>query len=292
MDLSLASLSSFSSALNKILPLFLQEDGIDVNDFYWKSLPTKEVSAVINFKTPGTVIAGLPFFFAVLSHLEGREIYSDSLRDGQQLSALTSSAPFVLSLRTALTGERLALNLLQRGSAVATVTRRFVDLVARASKLPPIAIMETRKTTPGLRFLEKYAVRVGGGYNHRFTQTDVFMIKDNHKNCLGGLSGAWKFFKEMQSFYTPIVVEIHSLEELQEAIRLNVKHVMLDNFHPKDLLAAVQIKPSSMTFEISGGITFDNIKDYLVPGVDAISVGALTNNWASVDISFKYHLVH
>ncbi|MBF0313974.1 MAG: carboxylating nicotinate-nucleotide diphosphorylase [Oligoflexia bacterium] len=271
--------------LTTLLPQLLLEDGINVNDYYWKSLPTHKVKAEIKFKTPGTVVAGLPYFFETLSFLEGTAVGNAfAAHEGKILAAPSEEITFELSFRSALTGERLALNMLQRACSIATITKKFVDKAKREE----VAILETRKTTPGLRFLEKYAVRVGGGHNHRFTQTDAFMIKDNHKTCLGGLAGAWNFFKKMQSFYTPIIVEIHSLEELKHAITLGIHHIMLDNFTPQMLTEALQAKPQGMTYELSGGINLSNIDSYIVKGVDAISIGALTYDVPSVDISLKY----
>jgi nicotinate-nucleotide pyrophosphorylase (carboxylating) len=115
------------------------------------------------------------------------------------------------------------------------------------------------------------------------------MIKDNHKNFFGGVKEAIDFFRNVNSFYTPLVLEIHSIRELKEAINLNVLHVMLDNFDPEQILEAVKIKPEGMTFEVSGGISLNNLNDYLIDGVDAISSGSLTYNAKQVDISLKYH---
>jgi len=151
-----------------------------------------------------------------------------------------------------------------------------------------IKILDTRKTTPGLRFLEKYAVRVGGGFNHRMGQTDTWMIKDNHKSFFGGLKGALEFFGKMGSFYNSVVVEIHNTSELEEAISHGVKHVMLDNFTPEQVSEAISLKRDSMTFEVSGGINLDNIKNYLISGVDGISIGKITYDAPSVDISLKF----
>lgn len=296
------------------MPYFFQEDGLEVNDYYWQKLPTKEVSGEIRFKTPQMVIAGLPYFFAVFSYLEQKEIgpkaelllewegkylggesidgnygidriYNTTSTTTTNLSTqATTKLSFKLPFRAALTGERLALNLLSRASSIATQTAKFVEMASPYD----IAILETRKTTPGLRFLEKYAVRVGGGHNHRFTQTDAFMIKDNHKTFFGGLKAAYSFFKQMQSFYTPIIVEIHSLTELKEAISMGIDHVMLDNFSPEQIKEALTIKKHGMTIELSGGINQNNLSSYLLKGVDAISVGALTYEVPAVDISFKY----
>jgi nicotinate-nucleotide pyrophosphorylase (carboxylating) len=131
-------------------------------------------------------------------------------------------------------------------------------------------------------------VRVGGGYNHRLGQTDLWMIKDNHKSCLGGLKGAFEFFQSQGTFYNNIIAEIHDLYELNEAISLEIKHVMLDNFSPDQIREAVKLKAAGMTYEVSGGICLETLKNYLIPGVDALSVGSLTYSAPRVDISLKY----
>ena len=135
--------------------------------------------------------------------------------------------------------------------------------------------------------LEKYAVRVGGAHNHRFSQADAWMIKDNHKTFFGGLEPAWKYFQSMQTFYQNIIVEIHSLDELKQAFDLGVKHVMLDNFSVADLKAAVEMKIAGVTYEVSGGVKLDNINDFLIDGIDAISIGALTHSSPHIDLSMK-----
>lgn len=199
------------------------------------------------------------------------------VRKGEELS-------FGLPFNIVLTGERIALNLLQRASAIATYTNMY----AEKAKSKNIKILDTRKTTPGHRALEKYAVFTGGGYNHRFGQADCFMIKDNHKSFFGGLKGALDFFEQMHCFYKPIIVEIHDLDELAEAAALNVRHVMLDNFTPSQIREAVKTKKDGQTFEVSGGIRLETLDEYLIDGVDAISVGALTYDAPHVDISLKY----
>ena len=148
--------------------------------------------------------------------------------------------------------------------------------------------MDTRKTTPGLRTLEKYAVRVGGGVNHRFSQTDLWMIKDNHKSFFGGVEGAVNFFKNSGSFYRPIELEVHNLDELNEGREFGIKHFMLDNFSPKLVSEAIDTKLEGETFEVSGGVTLESLSNYLIDGVDTISVGKITYGATPVDISLKY----
>jgi nicotinate-nucleotide pyrophosphorylase (carboxylating) len=273
MDLLLNSLKSE-------MEVFFKEDALFENAFYQQQLPNEIVNCSLKIKSD-MVLSGLPYFVSAFNFL-GAELSMNDFREfeGKFFKAgevITFTLPFSL----ALSGERVALNLLQRASSISTLTSKFVK------KSQDIKILDTRKTTPGLRTLEKYAVRIGGGYNHRFSQSDSWMIKDNHKNYFGGLRGAYHFFQSMQTFYRPIVVEIHSLSELEEAISLGIKHVMLDNFKLADILQAVKIKSPEMTIEISGGVNLENIESFLIKGIDAISIGALTHSAPHVDLSMK-----
>jgi nicotinate-nucleotide pyrophosphorylase (carboxylating) len=261
---------------------FYAEDDLQGNAFYLEKLPTEIVSCSLKIKSE-LLLAGLPYFVGAFNYL-GAELAIEDFQkyEGRHFSAgeaIELSLPFAV----ALTAERVALNLLQRASAVATFTNHFVKKAA----LKNIKILDTRKTTPGMRTLEKYAVRIGGGFNHRFTQSDVWMIKDNHKKYFGGLKQAWAFFQDMQTCYQPIVVEIHSLNEFQEALSLGARHVMLDNFSADQILDAVKLKTKDMTIEISGGVNQMNLENYLINGVDAISIGALTHSAPHVDLSMK-----
>jgi nicotinate-nucleotide pyrophosphorylase (carboxylating) len=190
----------------------------------------------------------------------------------------------MIPFNIALSGERLALNLLQHASSIATWTDKHVQIANKKG----IKILDTRKTTPGLRTLEKYAVRVGGGFNHRFGQTETWMIKDNHKSSLGGLEGAWSFFINQGAFYNNIVVEIHSLEELRKAVSLGCMNLMLDNFKPQEIREALSLKKAGMTFEVSGGLHLSTLEDFLIEGVDALSLGSLTYSAPRVDLSLKF----
>ena len=263
---------------------WLLEDDLNRNFHYLRSLPTHPVELTLKFKSP-MIVAGTDYFGAVFSFLgsDVSEVLELERKEfsGTEAYTFKTKIPF----NVAVTGERLALNLLQHGSSIATWTREFVNLAGETK------ILDTRKTTPGLRSLEKYSVRVGGGFNHRLGQTDLWMIKDNHKSCLGGLKGAFNFFQSQGTFYNNIIAEIHDLSELKDAIALGIKHVMLDNFSGDQIREAVKLKNSGMTFEVSGGIRLDTVKNYLIPGIDALSVGSLTYGAPRVDISLKYRQV-
>lgn len=264
------------------LARYFEEDDLQGNAYYLNSLPQSPVECHLKIKSD-VLLSGLPYFVGAFNYLGADLNYDDfKMNEGKNFSK-GEVIRFTLPFSIALTGERVALNLLQRASAISTFTQKFV----KATEGSGIRILDTRKTTPGLRSLEKYAVRTGGAFNHRFSQADVWMIKDNHKTFFGGLKPAWDFFQNMQTHYQGIVVEIHSLDELKLAIDLGVKHVMLDNFSHDDIAKAVGMKTAGMTYEISGGVKLENVQNYLIKGIDAISIGALTHSAPHVDLSMK-----
>jgi nicotinate-nucleotide pyrophosphorylase (carboxylating) len=262
---------------------FFEEDDLQGNAYYLRELPETPVLCQLKIKSD-VLLSGLPYFVSTFNYLGAQLDYEDFKSHEGKFFKKGEVITFSLPFSIALTGERIALNLLQRASAVSTFTQKFVE----KATVHNIRILDTRKTTPGLRSLEKYAVRVAGGFNHRFSQADVWMIKDNHKSFFGGLKPAWEFFQKMQTHYQGIVVEIHSLEELKLAIELNVKHVMLDNFSRTDIVTAIELKKlTGITIEISGGVNLGNCDQYFLAGVDAISIGALTHSAPHVDLSMK-----
>ena len=272
-------------SLRKDIAQYFEEDDLSRNLFYLEKLPEDKVSCRLHLKSD-MVLSGLPWFLGVFDYLEEKNFAAGSLEkyEGRSFSKGEVLELGELPFSKALTGERIALNLLQRASNISTYTSSYVE----KAKKYGIKILDTRKTTPGLRSLEKYAVRMGGGFNHRLGQTDMWMIKDNHKSFFGGVQEAMDFFKSMGTFYTPIELEVHSLEEFQQAKDLGVRHVMLDNFDPKDIKSAIAQKEGDMTLEVSGGVTLENLESYLIEGLDAISVGSLTYAAPAVDISFKF----
>ena len=273
-------------ALRQMFKSFYQEDDISRNFNYIQALPKDMVKCQLKFKDNMT-IAGLSYFFEAFNYLRPEALNYEEFLEFEKKTILKKDnfqLEFELPFNIVLSGERIALNLLQRASSIATYTKRFSDIASKKG----ITILDTRKTTPGHRALEKYAVQAGGGKNHRFGQVDCWMIKDNHKSFFGGLKNALEYFESINSFYTPVIVEIHSLEELRAGLELNIKHFMLDNFSPEKIMDAVKIKKSGITFEVSGGIGLDNLNDYLIDGVDAISSGSVTYNAPHVDISLKY----
>jgi nicotinate-nucleotide pyrophosphorylase (carboxylating) len=261
---------------------FFAEDDLQGNAFYLNQLPTDDVECILKIKSD-VRLSGLPYFVGAFNFLGANLDYNEFKKhEGKNFKkgdVITFKLPFAI----ALSGERVALNLLQQATRISTFTEKFVVLTqGKKTK-----ILDTRKTTPGLRKLEKYAVRMGGAHNHRFSQADAWMIKDNHKTFFGGLEPAWKYFQSMQTFYQNIVVEIHSLEELKTAFDLGVKHIMLDNFSVADLHKAIEIKKAGVTYEVSGGVKLETLNDFLLDGIDAISTGALTHSAPHIDLSMK-----
>ena len=191
------------------------------------------------------------------------------------------------STRTLLSGERVALNFLSYLSGVATQTRKYVDQI----KPYKVKILDTRKTTPLLRQLERYAVRIAGGDNHRFNLNDMVMIKDNHRVALQGQAMVKVIADLKNKTKTKIVVEVDTIDQLKEILQSKVDIVLLDNMTPKEIIQAVKMcnrSKSHILLEASGGITLKNIKKYATTGIDRISVGALTHSRTALDISMEF----
>jgi nicotinate-nucleotide pyrophosphorylase (carboxylating) len=234
------------------------------------------------------VLAGIELFievFRLLNPTTTAEIFSF---DGEELTPGKIPARVIASARALLTGERVALNLLQRLSGVATLTRRFV----RAIEGTGAEILDTRKTTPGLRALEKYAVLVGGGKSHRKDLGEAVLIKENHIRLAGGVSAALNAAQAAKGRARWIEIEVTSLDELRAALTHNPDVILLDNMSPPLVRQAVgevrkHATPNKIRTEASGGITLDNVREFAEAGVDWISAGALTHSAPAVDISFE-----
>ena len=268
---------------------FLEED-IGSGDITtaWTVPAGKTASAWI-IAREACVVAGLPIADAVFAALDAGIVVEAQVDDGARVERATRLMRLAGPAAPILSGERLALNLLQRLSGVATATRRYVDAVAgtRAS------VSDTRKTTPGLRLFEKYAVRVGGGRNHRFGLYDAVLIKDNHLAAAGGVSAALEAVALHRAKDVVVQVEVDSLEQLREALDAGARAVLLDNMTPAETAIAVGVvrgRPDGdgIWVESSGGVTLANIRAYAEAGVDTISVGALTHSAPSVDIALDF----
>jgi nicotinate-nucleotide pyrophosphorylase (carboxylating) len=229
------------------------------------------------------VPAGLAVFERTFTLLCPDMRFETDCEDGELVEPEARIGTVAGPLWAILQGERTALNFMQRMSGIATLTRRYVDRV-RPYKA---RILDTRKTTPGHRWLEKYAVRVGGGVNHRFALFDGILIKDNHIRAAGSISKAVKLSRRGAAHLLRVEVEVEDLAGVEEALRAGTDIIMLDNMPPEDLRAAVRLVKGRALLEASGGIKLDTIEEVARTGVDFISVGALTHSARAVDLSLE-----
>jgi nicotinate-nucleotide pyrophosphorylase (carboxylating) len=235
------------------------------------------------------VLAGLPVARMVFAELDPSVETEVLVADGCAACAGARVLRLEGPAGPILSGERVALNLLQRLSGIATVTRRYVDALAGTGA----SVSDTRKTTPGLRVLEKYAVRMGGGRNHRVGLFDAVLIKDNHVAAAGGVEAALRAVAERRTGAVFVQIEVDSLEQLAEALDAGARAVLLDNMSPAltaRAVALVRERPAgeSIWIESSGGITLDNVREYAGAGVNTISVGALTHSAPAVDLALDF----
>ncbi|MEE1056588.1 MAG: carboxylating nicotinate-nucleotide diphosphorylase [Acutalibacteraceae bacterium] len=233
-------------------------------------------------KASGT-LCGINIAFRVFEILQPDVQYDIFIHDGEKVNYGDIIATVRCKTRTLLKGERTALNLLQHLSGIATETARCVELV----KGTKASIADTRKTLPGMRPIQKYAVTVGGGRNHRYNLSDAAMLKDNHIDAGGGITNAVAKLKEKLGHMTKVEVEVRNLDELKEAIEAKVDVIMLDNMSPELMAEAVKITDGRALLEASGGITSETIRAVAESGVDIISIGALTHSVKAFDISMK-----
>ncbi|MDR0885988.1 MAG: carboxylating nicotinate-nucleotide diphosphorylase [Clostridiales Family XIII bacterium] len=242
-----------------------------------------KASAELLCKEDG-IIAGLDVWARTFELLdpEIQVIYHD-VKDGDRVSNGQKIATVTGDIRVILSGERVGLNYLQRMSGIATYTRGIVNLL-EGSKTK---LLDTRKTTPNMRIFEKYAVRIGGGTNHRYNLSDGVLLKDNHIAAAGGIQIAVEKAKAYAPFVRKIEVEVESLEMLREALDAGADIIMLDNMSDADMAAAVSIATGKAELEVSGNVTADNIKRLIGLGVDYISSGALTHSAPILDLSLK-----
>lgn len=229
------------------------------------------------------VLAGMEVFSRTFALLDERVKITPHYVDGAWIAMGTEFASLEGPTRMLLGGERVALNLLQRMSGIATQTKQFVQAVGDHKA----AIVDTRKTTPGLRMLEKYAVTVGGGKNHRYGLDTMVMIKDNHIQAAGGITSAVRTLRSRVSPYLKIEVEVENLDQLHEAVAARVDVIMLDNMHLDKIKEAVKIVNGQTLVEVSGNVTLERVAALAAAGVDLISSGALTHSVKAADISLR-----
>lgn len=234
------------------------------------------------------VIAGLRVAGRVFATLEPAIDFESLFTDGDRVAAGSAVVRIEGTLGALLKGERTALNFLQRLSGIATQARDFVCEVAGT----PVKLVDTRKTTPGWRVLEKYAVRTGGAHNHRMGLYDGVLIKDNHIAVSGGIANAVKKARQAISHLVKVEVEASTMDEVKEALAAGADIIMLDNMDLDQIRRAVGIIDKQALVEVSGGVTRQRLKDLARTGVDLISIGALTHSAVAVDLSMKIELVN
>jgi nicotinate-nucleotide pyrophosphorylase (carboxylating) len=242
--------------------------------------PDAQGTAELVTRAPG-VVAGLDAVEAVFRALDPGIVFEPLVDEGTTLATPVAVARVSGPLRAILTGERTALNLLGRLSGIATLTRRYVDAVAGTG----VEILDTRKTTPGLRSLEKHAVACGGGTNHRFGLDDGVLVKDNHLRAAGSVQAAVERLRGATDL--PIEVECDTLEQVEDALAAGADAILLDNMRLDELRHAVALTDGRARLEASGGVTLDTVRAVAETGVDQISVGALTHSAPALDVSLE-----
>ena len=229
------------------------------------------------------VIAGLEIFKRVFELLDRETVTKLYFKDGDKVKKGDLLGEVEGDIRVLLSGERTALNYLQRMSGIATYTNNMVKLLEGSS----VKLLDTRKTTPNMRIFEKYAVKVGGGNNHRYNLSDGILLKDNHIDAAGGVANAIKMAKEYAPFVRKIEVEVENLDMLKEALEAGADIIMLDNMTPEMMKEAVKLTRGKAVTECSGNITKENIQTIIDTGVDYVSSGALTHSAPILDVSLK-----
>lgn len=271
----------------KLIPVWFAEDIGDGDHTTLSSIPATALGkSQLIIKGDG-VLAGVEVAQEIFNYFDPELKTTIYKKDGDEVKM--GDIAFVVEgkIQSLLQTERLMLNIMQRMSGIATQTRKYVKLLEGTKT----RVLDTRKTTPGLRLLEKEAVRIGGGVNHRIGLFDMILLKDNHVDFAGGIAkaihGAKEYLKE-KGKNLKIEIEVRNFDELQQVLDTGgVDRIMLDNFSPADTKKAVEIINGKYETESSGGITFDTLRDYAECGVDYISVGALTHSVKSLDMSFK-----
>ena len=270
-----------------LIDLALREDIGDGDHTTLSTIPPNARGAARLLVKDQGVLAGVELAQAIAHRFDPDLHFKLFLQDGATISKGDVAFTIMGSSRSILIVERLMLNFMQRMSGIATLTHRFVQAVEGTG----CRILDTRKTTPGLRAIEKWAVRIGGGHNHRHGLYDMVMIKDNHVDMAGGIPqaiAAARAYQVQHGMDLPIEVETRSMSEVEQVLATGgVQRIMLDNFTPEQLRTAVQRIAGRFETEASGGITLETVRAYAETGVDFVSVGALTHSVPSLDLSLK-----
>lgn len=270
-------------SIDDLIEIALKED-IGPADITTDNLVGPELEGVgVTIAKESLVIAGLEVAKRVFQSLDAKVVYKSEFKDGDILEKGSTIFQVSGKLGALLKGERTALNFLQRLSGIATNVRSYVDKLKKNT----VRLVDTRKTTPGLRFLEKYAVRVGGAFNHRMGLYDGVLIKDNHIAACGGITASVERIRSKISHLVKVEVEVSTIDEVKEAIAAGADVIMLDNMSIKRIKESVALIAGRAIVEVSGGVTKDNFLRLADIGADLISVGAFTHSARSMDISMR-----
>jgi nicotinate-nucleotide pyrophosphorylase (carboxylating) len=273
----------FSKTIQPIIDLTLAED-IGTGDVTARAtIPLDSISKAHLLAKSTGIIAGLQVFEQVLKSVDNKLVFKSLVCDGTAISKGMKLAEINGPTRSLLTAERTALNFLQRMSGIASATKVYVDAIAHTGAF----IADTRKTAPGQRILDKYAVRMGGGSNHRFNLSDGVLIKDNHIIALGGVKKAIESARKIIPHTLKIEVEVTTIEMVYEALEATADIIMLDNMNTEMMTEAVKIINHRALTEASGGVTLATVREIAECGVDLISIGAITHSVIAMDISLE-----
>ena len=269
---------------DQLIRMALQEDITSEDVSTNAVMPTATKGTVELIAKEDGVIAGLDIYARVFTILDEKTEIDFHCKDGDEVKKGELMATVTGDIRVLLSGERVALNYLQRMSGIATYTRQVAKLL-EGSK---VTLLDTRKTTPNCRVFEKYAVRVGGGCNHRYNLSDGVLLKDNHIGAAGSVTKAIQMAKAYAPFVRKIEIEVETLEQVKEAVEAGADIIMLDNMTPEVMKQAVELIDGRAQTECSGNITKENIQKIREIGVDFVSSGALTHSAPILDISMKH----
>lgn len=269
---------------DELIRLALQEDITSEDVSTNAVMPTAQQGIVDLIAKEDGIMAGLDVYARVFTLLDPATVVTFQVKDGDRVKPGDLIGTVTGDIRVLLSGERVALNYLQRMSGIATYTRQVADLLEGSG----VTLLDTRKTTPNCRIFEKYAVRVGGGCNHRYNLSDGVLLKDNHIGAAGSITNAIQMAKAYAPFVRKIEIEVETLEQVKEAVDAGADIIMLDNMTPDTMRQAVELIDGRAQTECSGNITKENIARIREIGVDFVSSGALTHSAPILDISMKH----
>ena len=280
-------MTSYEQQLQDLISQALQEDIGEGDHSTLSTISSSQTGKATLFIKEEGVLAGVEVAQAIFNKIDSTSVFEVLKKDGELMKPGEKAFTISAHIHTILTCERLVLNAMQRMSGIATLTHKYVQRLQGYHT----RLLDTRKTTPNFRLLEKEAVRIGGGTNHRMGLYDMIMLKDNHIDYCGGITEAINkafAYKEAKKPEIKIEVETRSLEDVKKALATKkVDRIMLDNFEPKEIVNALKLIDGDCETEASGGINYDNLEDYAATGVDYISSGAIIHQARSLDLSLK-----